>query len=413
MGACKAKNNDTNAEIIKPIKTREPMRSNIIVLGTQCSGKSTLIRQINGKYMLDYSENMIRQYILYWIDMLASVADELSDDYQYIEPKSENETNIIKDILYTKINETWLYKFNLDNLNSLHEWIQSIWNLKYIQNAYKLDMYHTICNDFEYFMNRTNIIFDQEYKLDYQDVIRLGKPTRHPVWEVHMNESLTNGDTIVFYEIGGYPATQRKYANNWNDYKLVIFVASLNQYIKDPEIYGVTYMNTSICYFRTIVDQNDFKDVNILLVLTKLDLFKESIKKGYSLSLTFGDLWNRKWDYIPIINECDKDRFDDESFVQKIVNGYIIDTIQEFGLNIPLYLWKEINKYVFDFRFKECWSKALQFIQNQYESNINNKNNARIIKTLVASTLNDDDASTINDYIHEMLRECYGLSTNL
>ena len=305
------------------------------------SGKSTLFQQIDnihGKGLRnnwDTIKKQIRMNLIESMIKLIQQSNALSKKYpeckiNFEEKQTEQQLELL--ISHSKYNKSrdmsQLSTINDDELEDLGKAISFLWSLEGVQATYNLRQYYSLYENIDYFLNKAEEIMNTNYvEPSNEDALKCRIKTTGILEKQYKIE----GQKMNLFDVGGQRNERRKWIQLFDGVDVVIFVAALNHYccvLFEDET--TNSMQESLALFDEIINAKWFKLSQMVLFLNKEDIFRQRLKEGISLKVCFGDKWNGS-DY------------------NRKAKG-------EEGKNY----------------FRECYTDALNFILEQYESR--NKN---------------------------------------
>ena len=179
-----------------------------------------------------------------------------------------------------------------------------LWNLPAIQETFKRrHMY--IPNHMDYFFQRVTTIMSVDYKPTTEDLLKSRIRT------TGMSEykcELIDGHMFTLYDVGGNRKNRRKWIHQFADVDVVFFCVALDEYNTFSfENEEKNALHESIEFFAEICNSKWLRKSDIILFLTKDNLFKEKLRAGITLSECFayywdgwqGVEWSGEFDYHP------------------------------------------------------------------------------------------------------------------
>ena len=189
-----------------------------------------------------------------------------------------------------------------------------LWNLPAIQETFKRRAMYSFPNHMDYFFERVTTIMSVDYKPTTEDLLKSRKRT------TGMNEyrcEPENGDVFMLYDVGGNRKNRKKWIHQFEDVWAVLFCVALDEYdTVSSENEEKNALHESIEFFAEICNSKWFRKTDMILFLTKDNLFKEKLRAGISLSECFSpeNGWQReKW----------SGGFDYEAAIQFIKNAFM------------------------------------------------------------------------------------------
>ncbi|KAL9642341.1 hypothetical protein ABK040_007339 [Willaertia magna] len=283
----------------------------LLLLGSGESGKSTFFRQVRiltqetpfreeerRKTKTNIYANVIQSMAQICMKMkeknIAFASKELEESADRIIELSKSRTFIqITTASRGKEGEKVFYTDQVAND------IESLWNEdKQVQDTFFT--FRNECHVYDganYFFKKLQEIKQASYLPSDEDLIH----TRQKTLGIVEANFVHKGLKISLFDVGGQRNERKKWINCFEGVSAVIYIASLADY--DLQMYEdetLNRMEDSLTVFEGLCN-GYFKDTPILLVLNKLDVFKEKVEKRG-------------------INCCFKDYTDDEHDTEKSLN---------------------------------------------------------------------------------------------
>eukprot|EP01083_Nonionella_stella_P116644 346746_1 len=360
-------NKDINERLLYDRRVRRYAHF-LILCGTKGAGKTTILQGVLSGSYNKYLNSIRSDCVSSIIHLLTIMQD--TDSIQLLQSLSI---------------------YNPHDLDRIRQTISIIWT-KY--NAFERILFHAYAykNEFEllenmdYFMaNIDRIMFDdmeekQTSILNTEDIIRYH--TKHNAmnrysWttnndnDMEMIDVPTNCNGIwKHFHMFDEPRCYR--ANS-----AVVFVAALSDYCETiTDVCGHTKnaMDHSLEYFNSIVNSRYFRNYEKILFLNKEDIFRKRIRKGVSLSMCFGIIWDGP-------DHPDYEYNEDMSLVisywikaTEFATGRVMES--DIAKIILQYLHKEQERVYAqallrldekEEYFEECYNQSLAFITNSYQ----------------------------------------------
>jgi len=295
-----------------------------------------------------------------------------------LELLEETNPQILKDIriILTIYNNERLFNRVGDGYEFLGSKILPIFQLECIQATYKLRALYNIGDNVVSFMYNAEYIFDKYYTPIIYDIVRISDKTVElistelevPVIDAD-NDDHDHVYNIELWDCGGERNQRMKYITESNGLNALIYVVALTDYYKMlSEDQSVNAMHESINEFYNTINKKCFSKTPVILLFTKSDLFKESLRNGINLDLCFvfnedwsfpNKQWNIKYNYDP--------------------TKYHFDTYKD-----KMY-------------FSKCYRRGFEFIKNVYLSK--NMYNNRMIHVEVVSSINMNDVNRVFTHV--------------
>lgn len=366
-------------EIQKQIQEIEDDRKfKILLLGTGNCGKSTLFKQIRQIYSNGYDEKsdkitsvaMNRENCIKGILALIIKADELynidrelhKNCYIYQSNKqTKQHIKTLKQYAEQHFDQESLLFLSQKDWNAMRDSLIYLWQLPQLKAVYKKQEYFSIFPNLCYFLDRMDQLFNEDYIATTKDVIESDNRTTGVV-NIEVN---IDNNTYIFYDTGGQMNERKKWIHQFNNVDCVIFVAALDHYATVLfEDESINAMKESLQCFDEICNGKWFRKSEMILVLTRTDLFKQRLIDGVSLNYCFED-------------------YDGDNFVN---DG-----------NMDL---EQINT---NEQFQECYDCALLYIKNEYKKL--NQNKYTTIYIHLCDTNNTDSVERMLCDIQHILME--------
>lgn len=334
--------------------TEEKKIKKIILLGSGSSGKSTLFGQLqqifkDGLDTNDYASSkfVIRSNCIICIIALLKHTQmfyEMKHDQECHIDLSRNEYAVeqIQRVLYYASSsahlETYVADFNAETSRILTEAIGYLWSLTQIRKAYSMRQYYAFVENMDYFFDNIKTIFSMEYAPTLKDVLKCRSRT---IGWVEESFSI-KGVPCTIFDAGGQRTERRKWIELFDGVSNVIFVAALNHYctvLFEDECKNS--MIESLELFDEVCNQRWLRTTQMVLFLNKNDLFRQRLREGLSLSISFGSEWLGP-DYSP---RADASEEEDEAEFEKCYH-MAIDFIRRRYVNLNKNPFKKIHVFV-------------------------------------------------------------------
>ena len=217
-------------------------------------------------------------------------------------------------------------------------------------------------DNMDYFFNKAELLYLPDFMPNCEDALKTRIRTTGII--EHLYEIKQN--FFHLFDVGGQRNERKKWIHSFENVTAVIFVAALNHYhavlFEDEK---KNAMHESIQLFDEICNSKWFKKTEMILFLNKNDLYRESLREGYSLRMCFHkDVgWNGdQWD------AADSDNEDMTDYVKQ-------DDIEK-------------DSEYFEF----CYDRSIQFIQEQF---IKRNTNPKLVYVHVTTATNEDNIKKV------------------
>jgi len=160
-----------------------------------------------------------------------------------------------------------------------------------------------------YFFNAVDRITEKDYVPTSDDILR----SRFITTAVHETHFSVNDTKFRIIDVGGQRGERKKWIPLFSDVTAIIFVAAISEYDqKLIEDNRVNRLKESLDVFGNICNTKALRKTPIILMLNKVDLFKEKIKR------------------VPL-TECFREYTGDDSY--DATSQYILDTFHKLKRN--------------------------------------------------------------------------------
>jgi len=151
-----------------------------------------------------------------------------------------------------------------------------------------------------YFLDRIEEIMDEHYQLTPRDLI-MHKTESLAVSRHHGSVEGFNGLHLIDFgavsPLRLSPHSSAKSLKLFENVDGILFVAALSDYcVFDPKL-GANRLTYSLRMFEALTKLKWFGSTKIFLVLSKVDVLRQRLKSGISLTEYFGDAWDGSNDY--------------------------------------------------------------------------------------------------------------------
>eukprot|EP01084_Bolivina_argentea_P219654 372494_1 len=294
---------ETPTEKVNTTESKEELNQTfkILILGAGESGKSTIFnctKLINNEDSvmdianLEHITSWIRYNCVMQIRNLLKQSQLLYDQNTTMYSKclihmnTQNESDIgtISDRSHRY---NVFEQIDCKELTQLRQSIENVWNLSAIKEtfSYRLKVkYHWIDN-IDYFLNKISEIMSKNWIITKQDLLKARcRTTGISNYKYEINESIIN-----IFDVGGQRSSRKKWIHTFMDVKCVVFVIGMSDFCKPLfEYEKQIHLLESLGIFDRICRNKWFKQSKMVLVLNKMDLFREHLRFT-PLSVCFRD----------------------------------------------------------------------------------------------------------------------------
>eukprot|EP01032_Pedospumella_encystans_P018149 gene18149-20669_t len=241
----------------------------VLMLGTGESGRTTVVKQIQRVVntqeasKIDYKQQ-IRRNALMAIQTLIQAGEEL---------------NVASDDMQQKLISKQVMSLDAAHADSLlrpelAKTIHDLWQSPAMQKVYARRAEFWSSDATSYYLNEVERIASANFEPNEQDLLM----TRVRSTGVAVSEIIERPYRFQFVDVGGQRNERRKWAQCYEDVKLIVYVVSLPGYCQVMfEDSRVNIMNESLAVFEDIVKNPLFKSTPIYVFLNKKDIFEEMV----------------------------------------------------------------------------------------------------------------------------------------
>jgi guanine nucleotide-binding protein G(t) subunit alpha len=281
-------------------ETADRLENKLLLLGTGSSGKSTLfkgLKILKGEKFdsRDYHDarqiirgNLVTAARKLWEQCIAlgfSEPELFSPHARTISESDEDYLTLVR------LNDASATADDLEieegMLPAVGEMLQRVWARGAIKFTHEnRGGRFAIYENMDYFFDRAMAVMDPGYLPSEEDMLKSRQRTTGiTTWEYSHDKWL-----FKIFDVGGQRNERRKWIELFSGVHAVLFMAALNHYNyvlfeKD----NTNAMHESLRLFQEIAEQKYFRMAEIVLLLNKDDLFRQSLGEGHSLSLCFSE----------------------------------------------------------------------------------------------------------------------------
>ena len=250
----------------KSIRTRE---IKILSLGTEASGKSTLLKQMKIIHLGGFTESE-RVKFRYAIEFsIISFAKDI------LETCEATHLNNIYSEVYQNMKNTIdkdPKEVESSDQGEILRWIKSFFESEFGKKLLETTKKKTF--SLKYFLTRIEEISEKNYVPTTEDILQVRIPT------TGIAELIFEYRNIRFrmVDVGGQRSERRKWIHCFSDVNAIIFVVDISSYdrVKD-DTNRTNALAESLAVFKTICNNTWLRYANIILFLNKIDIFNEKI----------------------------------------------------------------------------------------------------------------------------------------
>ncbi|KAG2381587.1 hypothetical protein C9374_005971 [Naegleria lovaniensis] len=263
----------------------------LVLLGTAQSGKSTFFKQLRVINNKPFSEKeRISMTSVVRENLLEACYSILKALHTLNIPLASQENEEIASQIMT------LHKDSSQNLSeilttetaqygNMGAKISKIWKDPGMRQALLKRYEFSINDSADYFLDHCERICKPDFIATQEDIIKARTKTVG-ITEVEFE---SEGCMWKFTDVGGQRAERRKWVHAFVDTTAVIFITSLNDFdMMLEEDKNTNRMHESMLLFREVCDLECFKEIPIIILFNKDDLFREKIQQS-DLRVAFSD----------------------------------------------------------------------------------------------------------------------------
>ncbi|XP_017482889.1 PREDICTED: guanine nucleotide-binding protein subunit alpha homolog [Rhagoletis zephyria] len=245
----------------------------LLLLGAGESGKSTFLKQMRIIHGINFEPELIREYQYVIYQNVLRGMQVLIDARQKLEiPWENNERE--NDANYAKLIEC--SKVEIDNFIQWAPYIRRLWQDRGIRRAYERRREFQISDSVSYFLNDIDRLATYDYVPTHKDILHCRKATKG-VYEFCVK---IQNIPFVFVDVGGQRTQRQKWTKCFDSsVTSIIFLVSSSEFDQVlAEDRKTNRLEESKNIFDTIVNNNTFKGISIILFLNKTDLLEQKVR---------------------------------------------------------------------------------------------------------------------------------------
>ncbi|XP_014088630.1 guanine nucleotide-binding protein subunit alpha homolog [Bactrocera oleae] len=245
----------------------------LLLLGAGESGKSTFLKQMRIIHGINFEPELIREYQYVIYQNVLRGMQVLIDARQKLEiPWENNERE--NDANYAKLIEC--SNVEIDNFIQWSPYIRRLWQDRGIRRAYERRREFQISDSVSYFLNDVDRLSTYDYVPTHKDILHCRKATKG-VYEFCVK---IQNIPFVFVDVGGQRTQRQKWTKCFDSsVTSIIFLVSSSEFDQVlAEDRKTNRLEESKNIFDTIVNNNTFKGISIILFLNKTDLLEQKVR---------------------------------------------------------------------------------------------------------------------------------------
>ncbi|GFT07664.1 guanine nucleotide-binding protein G(o) subunit alpha [Nephila pilipes] len=263
-------NSSNDALSILPLLCHDVTSENY---GARGSGKSTIMKQVKiiaeGFQESDYRyyKPVINSTIIKAIVAIVQAMTEM--DIPFDNPQRNRDANIVIDILKSHMDEE---EFSDD----VEEAIQRLWKDSGVQKCFQRSNEYHISDNIRYFLDDIDRFAAKDFVLTENDILHTRIKT---IGIVEENFNLKDLHFQIF-DVCDKKARRLEWLENVEDVSAVIFCADISKFDQVPSKDEENKLKEALAIFDDICNNGWFGNAVFVLLLNKVDVFKEKIKKS-------------------------------------------------------------------------------------------------------------------------------------
>ncbi|XP_061388522.1 guanine nucleotide-binding protein subunit alpha homolog [Musca vetustissima] len=267
---CKSKEID---KILEKEKQTFRRQVKLLLLGAGESGKSTFVKQMRIIHGTNFEPELIKEYQHVIYQNVIRGMQVLIDAREKLEiPWGNNDRD--KDAIQTKCMECT--SIEAEQFAQYATTIKRLWQDRGIRRAYERRREFQISDSVNYFLDEIDRLAKFDYVPTQKDILHCRKATKG-VYEFSVK---IQNIPFVFVDVGGQRTQRQKWTRCFDSsVTSIIFLVSTSEFDQVlAEDRMTNRLEESRNIFDTIVNNNTFKGISIILFLNKMDLLELKVK---------------------------------------------------------------------------------------------------------------------------------------
>ncbi|XP_075151728.1 guanine nucleotide-binding protein subunit alpha cta [Haematobia irritans] len=267
---CKSKEIDKFLEKEKQTFRRQVK---LLLLGAGESGKSTFLKQMRIIHGVNFEPELIKEYQQVIYQNVIRGMQVLIDAREKLEIPWGN-SDREKDAIDTKCMECG--SIDVSTFLQYAATIKRLWQDRGIRRAYERRREFQISDSVNYFLDEIERLATYEYVPTQKDILHCRKATKG-VYEFSVK---IQNIPFVFVDVGGQRTQRQKWTRCFDSsVTSIIFLVSTSEFDQVlAEDRMTNRLEESRNIFDTIVNNNTFKGISIILFLNKMDLLELKVR---------------------------------------------------------------------------------------------------------------------------------------
>lgn len=254
----------------------------LLLLGAGESGKSTFLKQMRIIHGLNFDTDLLDEYriaiyqnVIRGIQVLIDAREKLNICWE----NSDLEDYTIK------VKSISCIRIEADTFKQYVPYIKRLWQDRSIREAYDRRREYQISDSVRYFLDELERLSNLDYIPNHKDILHCRKATKS-VYELCIT---IQSIPFVFIDVGGQRTQRQKWTKCFGSAitSIIFFVSSseFDQVLAEDRT--TNRLEESKNIFDTIVNNNTFNDISIILFLNKTDILEQKLRMPETNFLEF------------------------------------------------------------------------------------------------------------------------------
>lgn len=306
MGCCTGNGENSKAETLRSKAIDRQLEEDskklrreckILMLGTENSGKSTIVKQMKIIHQLGFSddERMLYRPTIY--KNLVKSIKALIEAMTLLEVSVDNKENEAHCEYVTKYR---LEPHSVEQLEPLFgQVVIAIWNDPCIAKVFDRSSEFYLMTSAPYFFDEAARITAPDYHPTEADILR----ARTRTTGIYETRFMVGQLSIHMFDVGGQRSERKKWVHCFENVTSILYCIALDEYDQVLlEENSQNRMMEALVLFDSVVNSRWFTRTSIIVFLNKVDLFRHKLSRSplenYFPDYTGGDDVNRAAKYI-------------------------------------------------------------------------------------------------------------------
>ncbi|XP_067272113.1 guanine nucleotide-binding protein G(q) subunit alpha-like [Pseudorasbora parva] len=264
-----AKNTEIDL-ILAEQKKREPREIKLLLLGSEGSGKTTLMKQMKIIHGKGFSDDERRNYAKLVFQNILQAMSAITEAMNTLKIPYSNPQN---EIYAQRFQDQDIHQIT-QLQRSYVEAIRHLWEDQGFKICYGRRREYQLLDSTEYFIDVLDRIAAEDYIPTLGDILRVQSPSNGITEECVSIENIT----VRIVNVGGQRGQRNKWIHCFENVTSLIFLASLTEYDQLLENNKDNRMEESLSLFYTTIHSTWFANSSVILFLNKMDLLDEKIQ---------------------------------------------------------------------------------------------------------------------------------------